>query len=129
MYEPELPIFLVSNEDDEIMVAPTQAWAEGQMEPPEASTGYYMVLDAAGRHGRIKIDRWTVVIDGWDEKRDIEGLRARISVYLHNRSLFVQPNLEAAEYLRQAVQIISFQNRTLKWPKLPKWLSRVIRRT
>lgn len=126
IHQPELPIFLVSNEDDEIMVAPTQAWAEGQMEPPEVSTGYYVVLDAAGRHGHIRIDRWSVVIDGWDEERDIDGLCARISVYLDNRSLFVQPDLDATEYVRRAAQIISSQHRKVNWPKLPRWLNRLI---
>jgi hypothetical protein len=126
IHQPDLPLFLASNEDDEIWVAPTPAWAEGQMEPPEVSTEYYVVFDAAGRRGHISVDRWTVVIDGWDEEGDLDSLCARLSEHLGNRSLTIEPGLEDAAYVQRAAQIISAENSKRSWPRWPKWLKKVM---
>ncbi len=96
------------------------------METPEVTTGYHIVLDAAGRQGHMSIERWSVVIDGWDEDGDIDSLRARFSTFLHNRSLVVQPELEVSEYVQRAAHIISVENCTRFWPRRPKWLNKIM---
>jgi hypothetical protein len=124
MDTPQLPIFLASNEDADIMVAPSLRWAEGQMEPTEVREGYYVVLDSAGRRGHLVIDRWDVKIDGWSDEADLADLRSRIARYLEEHSLVLDQTLGDSEYIQKAARLIAVENKKLNWPRLPSWLRR-----
>lgn len=126
LIQPVLPIFIANDEDDDLQVAPSVAWAVGGMETPEVSEGHYLVFDAIGREGHLEIDRFDIVIEKWDSTSNIPGLRSRIGKCLSYYSLVIDGSLDDSTYVQQAARLIFEENRKNQWPKWPGWLRKKI---
>lgn len=115
---PELPLFMASDEDADIWVAKSVAWAEGDMEPPEVEEGYHIVFDAQGRRATLTVEQWSVKITGWSETRDLPGLMRRIRRHLAMRGLREPATNDASQYVQQAARVIAASQRPwlhVKW--------------
>lgn len=126
MVQPVLPILVANNEDDDLDVAPFIAWAVGDMEPPEVSEGYFLVLDATGRRGYLEIDRFDIVIERWDSAPDVSGHRSRINRCLRLHSLIIDESLNDPDYVQEAARLIFDENRKNQWRKWPGCLRKKI---
>lgn len=126
MYEPKLPIFIVNNEDENIIIASSLGFAEGRMEPTEVEEGYFVVLDAAGRKANLRIDRWAVSVESWSDYGDLPELLSRIAKFLSYHSLVFGDALDDEDYISKASRLISIENYSVNWPRKPRWLRRLI---
>jgi len=120
--QPVSPIFVANDEDDDLDVAPSVAWAVEGMEPPEVSAGHFLVFDATGRQGYLQIDRFDIVIERWDPAADVLGLRSRIDRCLRLHSIVVEKGLDDSDYVQEAARLIFNETRKNQWPKWPRWL-------
>lgn len=120
--QPVLPIFVANDEDDDLDIAPSVAWAVGDMEPPEVSAGHFLVFDATGRQGYLQIDRFDILIERWDPAADVSGLRSRIDRCLRLHSIIVDEGLDDSDYVQEAARLIFNETRKNQWPKWPRWL-------
>jgi hypothetical protein len=121
---PTLPIFLASDEDADLMVAPTVAAAEAEMEPPEVSAGYYVVFDSAGHVGTLTIEKWSVTISGWSDEVYPSELRRRIQRYFNENSLGDNLSPDEPEFIMIAARVIADAQRKLLFPRKPNWMRR-----
>lgn len=125
MHPPDLPIFLASDEDNDLMVAATVVAAEAEMEPQEVEEGYYVVFDSSGHIASLVIDRWTVKISGWSEEAHLSKLRRHCESYLKEHALLVDPSLDDLEFIREAARVIATSRRKMLHPRFPDWLRRL----
>ena len=124
--QPVLPIFVANDEDDDLDIAPSVAWAVGDMEPPEVSAGHFQVFDATGRQGHLQIDRFDILIERWDPAADVSGLRSRIDRCLRLHSIVVDEGLDDTDYVQEGARLIFNKTRKSQWPKWPRWLRKKI---
>lgn len=125
--QPVLPIFVANSEDDDLVVAPDVARALEGMEPPEVGQGFYLVFDAVGRRGHLKINRFDIELERWEADSDISGFRSRIDRCLAFHSLLLDKTLDDRDYIHVAASLIFDENRKNQWPKWPGWLRKKMR--
>lgn len=126
MVQAMLPIFIANDEDDDLEVTPSVAGAVEEMELPEVGDGHYLLFDATGRRGHLKIDRFDIAIERWDSAPDVSGVRSRIDRYLRFHSLVIDETLDDPDFVQEAARLIFDGNRKKNRLRWPGWLRKKI---